>query len=274
MPSLSPHYPFPSSLHSPLSPFLHSSDFAPELSSFWREICFVCFEMIIDTHGGRLFVECGLGKPWFPSWSAFLVFLNKSIPILLHPVSCLQKPPSGTNSASLTNMCPLFRNRLKIVLKQIRQKYFDVFCVLHGESTVWSGSSVNFHTRKSRCPFPVCVHRVFYSRVISDSKHNIAIVLVRKAPLFIPAGSRTEFRLQVPEVKRSVEFYWHTTVLIYFKKISFSWRKTELPYEAVLMIDTTNQTNGVAFSSKWWGGLVSPSTSVHLRVGHSILTLR
>lgn len=93
------------------------------------------------------------------------------------------KPPSGMNSASLTNMCPLFWNCLKIVLKQIRQKYFDVFCVFRGESTVWNGPSVNFHTRKRRCPFSVCVHHVFYSRVISDSKHNIAIVLVRKALL-------------------------------------------------------------------------------------------
>lgn len=49
-----------------------------------------------------------------------------------------------------------------------------------------------------------------------------------------------------------------------FLKMSFAWRKTELPYEAVLMISTTNRTNGVVFRSKWWGGLLSPSTPANV----------
>lgn len=62
-----------------------------------------------------------LNKLSFVSLLGFPVFLNKGKPDLLHPCNFTEKPPSGMNSASLRNMCSLFKNHLKIVLKQVRK---------------------------------------------------------------------------------------------------------------------------------------------------------
>lgn len=120
----------------------------------------------------------GLGKLSFVSLSDFPVFLNKGKPDLSHPQNFTEKPPSGMNSASLTNMCSLFKIHLKIVLKQVRKKYFDISLMFYVASTVWNNLSVNFHGDKSRCTF-VYMYNVFYSR-IPIQKHNAAIAFVER----------------------------------------------------------------------------------------------
>ena len=60
----------------------------------------------------------GLANLNFSADQAFWFFLTKENQLFAaHHFTV--KPPSGMNSASLTNMCSLFKNHLKIVLQQV-----------------------------------------------------------------------------------------------------------------------------------------------------------
>ena len=70
-------------------------------------------------------------------------------------------------------MCSLFKNHLKLGFQQVGKKYFDIFFMSCGVSTVGNRLSVNFHRLKSWCTF---VYNLVGSRLISDPRYNIVSV--------------------------------------------------------------------------------------------------
>lgn len=63
----------------------------------------------------------GLANLSFSADPLFWVFVTKENQISFASPNFIAKPPSGMNSASLANMCSLFKIHLKIVLKQARK---------------------------------------------------------------------------------------------------------------------------------------------------------
>lgn len=71
----------------------------------------------------KIFMEIlglGLANLNSSAYQPFWFFLTKENQIVCIPYF-VAKPPSGMNSASLTNMCSLFKIHLKIVLNQVRK---------------------------------------------------------------------------------------------------------------------------------------------------------